>query len=47
MRKIYLLIILTLVALPVFAYQLDHYGNQFSFYTERGFHRIRAPDFFL
>jgi hypothetical protein len=48
MRKFsYLLAIMFLINFQGFAYQIQNYVSQFSFYMERGFHRIRAPEFFL
>jgi len=42
-------VICLLTALAVFtgfAYELNHYRNQFSFYQDRGFDRIRKADAF-
>lgn len=38
-------LVILFAAFPAFAYELNYYQNQFSFYSDRGFDRISAPGF--
>lgn len=46
MNKVSILTLIFIISY-IFSYQISHYPNQFSFYIERGFHKVYAPDFLL